>query len=268
VLNEIFQFRNYRDYLKKEFAGTGENRGRRSFLARHLDCQTSFISQVLTERAHFSLEHAIQVSVFLNHTPLERKYFMLLVHADRSGSSTLKAHFEEEIVQIRKKRNEVKERINVRTQLSAEDQMTYYSAWHYSAIHILCALPDFRSVEAFSVRLKLDIPVVKRTLQFLEERGFVRKNSTGYEIGSTRIHLSNGSPMLPRHHANWRMKAIERVDNQKSHELHYSAVLGISRKDVKALKDRLLQLLEDFEPVIERSKEEEPIAFLMDLFTL
>lgn len=267
-MKDLFQAENYRDYLRNEFSGTGVGRGRRAILARHLGCQTSFLSQILTDRAHLSLEHAIRTSEFLGHTPLERKYFMLLVQSDRSGTKNLQSFFDDELNSIKKKRSEVKERIGVRTVLSAEDQMTYYSAWYYSAIHVLSAFPEFKSVEAMSDRLKLEMPTVKKAVRFLESRGFIKKSDTGYNIGATRIHLAQGSPMLARHHANWRMRAIEKVDHEKAQDLHYSAVLGISKKDVKIFKESLLELLQKFESVIEKSEVEEPVGLLLDLFSI
>jgi uncharacterized protein (TIGR02147 family) len=265
---DLFQFRSYREYLKHEFAGTGSHRGRRALLARALACQTSYLSQVLTDRAQLSLEHAIRTADFLDHTLAERKYFMLLVQKERAGSKELRTYFDDELSLLQKRRNEVKERINVRTSLSEADQMIYYSTWHYCAIHVLSSIPEFNSVESFATRLKLSIPLVKKVLQFLEERNFVKKTASGYTIGSTRIHLAKGSAMLPRHHANWRMKAIAHADEERASDLHYSAVLGISKKDIKGLKEKLLQLLQDFEPMIKESKEEDSVVFLLDLFQL
>ena len=265
---DLFRFKEYRDYLRVEFSGTGENRGRRALLSKRLKCQTSFLSQVLTDRSHLSLEHAIQTSEFLNHNASEKRYFMLLVQKSKAGSKTLLNYFDEEISKIHQERESIQERINVKTELNLEDQMKYYSTWHYSALHILAALPTLNSVDGMCTRLKLEPALVKNALQFLEESGFVRKKDGAYQIGPTRIHLPKGAPMLPRHHANWRMKAIESVDEEKAGDLHYSGILGISKKDAKVFKERLLQLLQEFEPILLESKEEVPIVLLMDLFTL
>lgn len=263
---DLLQFSDYRAYLRQEFAARGENRGRRARLAASLGCQTSFVSQVLTERAHLSLEHAYRTSEFLQHTAEERRYFLLLVQQDRAGSRELKRHFADELESFRKRRSEIQERIGVRTELTAQDQMKYYSAWHYCAIHVLTAFDGFRTAEAIAARLRLEVPVVKRALQFLSERGFVTRGPGGFTMGRTRIHLPKGSEMLPRHHANWRQRAIAGVDHERATDLHYTAVLGISRKDTKLLRERLLALLQEFEPVIRDSKVEEPVVLLLDLF--
>lgn len=262
----VFDFKDYRAFLKKEFAGKGAGRGKRANLANFLGCQTSFLSQVLTDRAHLSLEHAIKTSEFFQHSEEEKTYFMFLVQKAKAGSKSLESFFDTKILQIQKQRDQVRERIKIRTKLSAEDQMRYYSSWFYSAIHILCALPDFNTTEKISQKLKLDIGLIKEALGFLESKGFVQLSKGTYSIGAKRIHLSQGSPMLPRHHSNWRMKAIESVDQEKSSDLHYSAVLGIAKADVKVFKEKILKLLEELEPIVSDSKEEIPVVILMDLF--
>jgi uncharacterized protein (TIGR02147 family) len=263
---QLYEFSDYRIYLQKVFPGTGEGRGQRVRLAEYLNCQTSFLSQVLTDRTHLSLEHAIKTSEFLKHTPQEKKYFMLLVQKGKAGSPPLEKFFDQQIAEIKKKRSEIHERVGVKTELSAEDQMKYYSTWYYLAIHILTALPGLQSAEAIAAHLKLEMGTVKEALEFLESRGFIRASSEGYAIGMTRLHLPKGSSMLPRHHANWRIKAIESVDQEKPQDLHYSVLLGISKKDQKLLKEKLLKVIEEFEPVIQESKEEVPVVFLMDWF--
>ena len=193
---------------------------------------------------------------------------MLLVQKAKAGSKSLESFFNGKISEIQKQRDQVKERIKIKTELKTEDQMKYYSSWFYSAIHILCALPNLNTVEQISKKLKLDIGLVKEVLNFLESKGFVQSSAGKYSIGSRRIHLAQGSPMLPRHHSNWRMKAIESVDQEKTSDLHYSAVLGIAKRDIKVFKEKLLNLLEEFEPIVSESKEEVPVVLLMDLFEL
>ena len=51
---DLYQFHDYRTYLRQEFSAQGVNRGRRAKLAGFLSCQTSYISQVLTDRTHWA----------------------------------------------------------------------------------------------------------------------------------------------------------------------------------------------------------------------
>jgi len=266
---ELFSFDDYRDYLRHEFPGKGLNRGRRMLMAKYLNCQTSYLSQVLTDKAHLSLEHAVKTSIFLNHNDEEKKYFMLLVQSGKAGSKELIQYFDAEIKSIKKSREEVISRIHLSAQMNKELQATYYSSWHYLAIHILSALPSFNTIDAMSQKLKLERKITEEALRFLTKHGFVNSPNQGkYSIGIPRLHLSRNQFMLPKHHLNWRLKAMQSLDIETKKDLHYSVLLGISKEDQLLLRDKVLKLIEDYEPIIKDSKEEVPVAFLIDLFEL
>ncbi len=263
---QLYDFIDYRLYLKQVFSGSGRGRGKRGLLAEYLNCQPSFLTQVLMERAHLSLEHALSTCDYLKFDESESQYFMLLVQKAKAGTKKLEEYFEKKLKTIREKRDSIDARIRIQTNLSVEEQMTYYSVWYYSAIHILCSLPSIKTTEDISEYLGLDLLTVKEALHFLKEKGFISQADGGLAIGSRRIHLKKGNPMLPRHHANWRMKAMMALDHEKKDELHYTAVLGISKKDYSLFREKMMNLLSDFEPVITKSPEEIQVVMLLDLF--
>lgn len=262
----VFDYDDYQAYLANRFAPSGESRGGRSKLAQTLRCQNSFVSQVLSGKSHLSLEHALLTSQFLDHSEEESRFFMLLVVKGKAGSKSLEKFYEGQIREIREKRQQIRERIQVSHELKGEDQMTYYSAWYYLAIHILVALPPFQTKEALCRHLHLPPAKVGEVLDFLHSRGLVIEKSGRYGIGVARIHLGHGSPMLARHHANWRMKAIEAVDHADQDDLHYSGVIGISAEDGNKLKSLLLSFIEKTEGVVRESKEDTAFCLLLDLF--
>lgn len=265
---QLFEFKNYRLFLKQQFSPTGTGRGQRGILAEFLNCQASFLTQVMTEKSHLSLEHAIRTCEFLKFDEIESDYFMLLVQKSKSGSQKLEEHFEKKLNLIKEKRRQINTRIGVKTELSVEDQMIYYSVWYYSAIHILTSIPMFSNAESIAKVLNLDLLTIKKALQFLQEKGFVKIHNGKYSIGSRRIHLPQTSAMLPRHHSNWRTQTMVAIDNPKENDLHYTAVLSLSEKDVLVLREKILKLLEEFEPVITESKEETIAILLFDLFKI
>lgn len=61
----VFDFDDYKDYLKAAMPSTGKSRGQRSKLAETLGCQLSFLSLVLNKSdTHLSLEHGKSVCDF------------------------------------------------------------------------------------------------------------------------------------------------------------------------------------------------------------
>jgi uncharacterized protein (TIGR02147 family) len=264
----VFEFNSYVDYLKNVLSSEGVKRGRRAELARFLSCQTSFVSQVLTGRAHLSLEHAILVSEFLHHSNDERGYFLLLVQREKAGSQRLRRHFQEQIDQICDRRQIVRARIEVRDKLNDEDQATYYSMWWYAAIHVLTALPEFQTREEMGRKLGLSPEVVSHALEFLTQIGLVVEKNQRYSMGRTRIHLDARSPLIARHHANWRLKSIDAIENTASENLHYSGLIGISRSDGRRIRSMLLDILQKTEPILRASQEEAAYVMLLDFYEL
>ena len=260
----IFDFSTYQSYLEAELDPKHHGRGKRAEIARVLNCQTSFVSHVLTGRAHLSLEHAINLSEHYHHSPLEQKYFLLLVQKAKSGTRQLEIFFQRQIDEIQISRQSIVERIQIIDQLGPADQSIYYSTWWHLAIHILVAFPDCNTLEQIGLRLSLKKEVIESSLQFLVSRGLVIEKRTGFTIGKTRIHLGAQSDLAVRHHSNWRTKAIDVIERSDSKSLHYSGLIGVSRKDAERIRFLILKFLEETEEVIKLSSEEAPYMMNID----
>ena len=101
----IYDFEEYKKYLNvKAFLMMQSERGIKSKLARHLNCQTGFISQVLNGMAHFSLEHAIKINDFVGHSEDEAHFFMLLVQLSKAGNHDLKLYYKSQMEKILNRR--------------------------------------------------------------------------------------------------------------------------------------------------------------------
>lgn len=263
----VFEYADYKAYLGDRLATSGAGRGLRSKLALHLNCQTAFISQVLKGHTHFSLEHAMQINGFLGHSAEESHYFMLLAHGGRAGTKELRHYYATQRALIHEQRQVVRERIKVKTSLSTADQMKYYSAWYYAAIHVALSIPELQTKNAIAQRLQLPAPLVSSALDFLVSVGLAREAANGrFQIGTTRIHLGQDSPTLSRHHANWRMRAIDSFDRMVADDLHYSSAVTLSAADAQTIKSILLNALERTEAILGPSKEEEIYCLSMDFF--
>jgi len=252
--------------LNSRLATTGEGRGLRARLAEHLRCQSAFISQVLTARTEFSLEHAAATNKFLGHTEEQSRYFLLLVSLSRAGTPDLRKHYENEIEQMLKRREQIASRIKVEQGLSENDQAAYYSNWIYSAAHIALTIPEYQNIDTLAKRLGMSLARANEVVVFLERCGLARREGARILIGNARIHLARGSVLLPKHHANWRVKCLTRLENEQPEDFHYTLVASLSKADYKTLQKMLLTLVEQSEAVIRPSKEEQLVCFAIDLF--
>ncbi|MGK5085638.1 TIGR02147 family protein [Bdellovibrionota bacterium FG-1] len=264
----VFDYQDYKEFLRAVLATSGEGRGLRSKLAKTLRCQTAFISHVLNGSIHFSLEHAIHIGEFLKFSQEEAHYFMLLLQYGRAGSKTLEAYFQKQIQAIHEKRQVVRERIQVKQGLSKEDQVTYYSAWYYAAVHVLTSVPGFQDKAKIAAQLKLPLELVAEILEFLCSTGLAIQVGADFKIGTARIHLGNDSPMLRKHHMNWRIRAINSFDQLQKSDLHYSSVVSLSESDTEKIRSILLGAIEKSEPILRASPEETVFCLALDFFRI
>ena len=269
MTTQIYHFKDYRLYLKAIFSNKEQGYGNQTSLANYLRCQTSFISQVLTGRSDFSLEHAYKVAQFLSLTALETRFFITLLQKQRSGTAGLREYFSDQLRDILDAREEIKAHIQVEAEINLEDQAQYYSSWMYAAIHILAALPQYNTLQAICRKLSLSTEVVARTLKFLEERSLVSQLKGGsYKIGLGRVHLGKGSPFIQQHHINWRNRAIAAIDKTIKEDLHFSSVIGISVQDSEKIKEILTDSISRSEVILKNSQEQEAYVMLVDFFKL
>lgn len=262
----LFDFENYRSFLNFTLKTRGKARGTRSRLAQALRCQCAFISRVLNGQAHFSLEHGIAICRFLGFREEEEKYFLLLVLRERSGSRDLENHFNNQILEIKKKREGISERLQTKELLAETQQEIYYEKWYIAAIHILTSIPHLQSPEAIADHLKIPLSTVLESLFFLESCELVDKKGNTYSIGKARIHLRRESPMIRKLHTNWRLRAIQSLDFSLPNAIHYSSVISLSDKNRERFRNLILRFLEEAEPLVQDSGESGAYCINLDFF--
>lgn len=265
-MKSLFDFNHYREYLKAALPVSGPGRGARARLAEALGCQPGFVSLVLSGGSDLALEHAFKTSDFLKHTVQERDYFLLLVHLARAGSKGLESYYREKIEAIQNQRREVKERIRSSSSLTLEDQLIYYSSWHYSAVHMCLMIPRLQTPSAIRNALSLSASTVSDCLEFLARTGLARAQGERFVGGPARMHLPADSPLISRHHANWRIQALKSLDERRIADLHYSAVISISMDAAEEIRKILLNSIQQTEPALAAAKDEKVFALNLDLF--
>ncbi len=265
----IYDYLDYQDYLNAWIIDQAKGgHGVRRKMADHLACQSAFISQVLHKTAHLSVEHGYKLNTFLNHTQDEAEYFMQLLLYQKSGSKDLQAYFKAKIDAVQKNRLILKNRIQGAKTLSESDQARYYSAWYYGAIRLLVSIPGFESRDQIAERLRLPPRQVSLAIEFLLRTKLLTEKSGRLVQGEMHLHLENDSPLIARHHTNWRLKALEAVTAEQDSDLHYSLALTLSQKDVLKIKSKLVEFIAEVQNLVRPSAEEELCGFCLDWFKI
>lgn len=267
---DLFDYKDYKMYLLSWISGSDQgSRGARSRLARAAGCQPAYLTRVLDHEPHLSLEQAEACSNYIGHTEDQRKYFLFLVQYSRAGSDRLRSFFADQLESIKNERMVLKGRFKIKEVLSQNHQATYYSHWYFAAIHLLTSVGKFQTVDSIADYLQIPKSVTTEALDFLAQTGLVVSEKGRFKIGSSRIHLGSDSPFLGRHHTNWRLQAIRSFDGRDwgtRDNIHYTAVVSLSKDDFSKLRKRFVEMIEEFNEVVAPSDEQIPATLCLDFF--
>jgi uncharacterized protein (TIGR02147 family) len=266
----IYQFDGYKTFLVAcEQESQRFHRGFRAKLAQAIGCNNAFVSQVLNKGAHFSLEQGIHIARHLALKEDEQNFFLLLIEYERAGIQELREHFQKQLSSMREKFLNIKDRVHHQSVLSAEAQATYYSHWYYAAIHMIVTIGAYRSVASIARALSLKSNLVEDVISFLLSYNLLIEKGGEFLPGPSYLHLDRGSPNISKHHSNWRIAAISSLQSANKGDVHYSTVSTLSEKDVESLRDRLVQVVQDYVQTVQKSSHEESIyGFNLDFFNL
>jgi hypothetical protein len=109
-------------------------------------------------------------------------------------------------------------------------------------------------------------------LDFLISVNLVKRSpELGLAVGEARLFLGADSPLISKHHINWRLQAIQSLENETSgvtDELHYSSTWSISNGDLTLVKSEIVKFLERLRQTLKASENEEAICLNLDFFKL
>jgi uncharacterized protein (TIGR02147 family) len=268
VKTSIYDYQDYRRFLVDALGGKNKRTGQRGALARHLGCQTAYLSQVLSGVANLSLEQAYKVNQFLGHDPQASDYFLLLVQKERAGTHELKAYFHTKIGEILQRRSEIRSRVAKNRTVSERDQAYYYSQWYVGAMHVALSVPHLQSIAELSRHFQLEESVVREVLDFLLNTGLAAYEKQRYTIGPSHIHLAKDSVFIKQLHSNWRLKAVQSLGRKTEDNLHYSVAYTLSRADALKVRQQILDVIEQNMEIVKPSKEEVVYCNTIDFFEL
>jgi plasmid maintenance system antidote protein VapI len=263
----IFKYLNYREYLKDWLEAAVPRRGQLARLSESANIHKTTLSQILAGSKELSLEQAQRVARFFSLNFDETGYFFLLVNYARAGSAELREHFQRQLNQAQKSQQQVKSRVSQTRKLNNEERAIYYSHWIYSAVRNLSAISTFQRPAAIARHLNLDPALLNHVLEFLLKHGLCIKKNSGIAPGPQMTHLEADSPLVSRHHSNWRIKAMERHPQlDLVTELAYTAPMTLSATDAFRIRSLLLDLIEKTDKIVGPSPSEKLYCMGLDWF--
>ena len=265
----IFEYEDYKDWVNsyiKQMQKGGRGEYRR--LAEKLNTNSAIISQIFKGAREITPEQAISLTEYFALSHAEQKYFILLVNYARAASFQYKKMLKEEIEAQKVNFTQIKNRVEQSTELSEQAKMILYSNWYYLATWSLIAIPEMSSVEVIAERLQISKKKIRSAVDFLLENSLIVQDKDKYKNGPSLIHLEAESPLISRHHQNWRLQAFRKHDESNIKNTFYTAPVTLSESDARKIREKILQLVSSSVKVIKNSPSEKMYCLGIDWFEI
>jgi uncharacterized protein (TIGR02147 family) len=253
---KIFEFDDYREFIRfRVESSPRKGHGQYRKIADFLAIPTSLVSQIMSGVRELNLESAALLIEYFTLTELEADYFLNLVELARAGNEPLRLRIRARLKEAREKGSQIKQRIRHERELSNEESQQFYSQWFYSGVRLMTSIPGMNTPDRIAAALKLQPNAVAKVLEFLSTTGLCIEREGEFFLGPQSTHVSNDSPIVLRHHMNWRVKTLAQLTHPKPHEMIFTGPVTLSNEARMEVKQRLLQLIAEWGEIVDASKE-------------
>jgi hypothetical protein len=222
----------------------------------------------LNGHAHLTPDHAHGICGYIELLPAETEYFLALVEHARSGSASYRKYIESKLKRLKKENEDISERLGKPAVESTPHEVTYFSSWHWSAIHLLVSIPEYQDVSSISEKLRLPSVLVKQSLETLAQMGLVRIERGRWIYATGNRHIPNHSPLIGLHHGNWRQRALLDVQQHGNSSVHYTMIQTMSPRALEQIKTKLLNFIEESNAIAGPSESKKLVCVATDLFEI
>lgn len=238
-----------------------KGRGEYLRISKAIKIHTSNLSHVLKGDSNLTLEQGSAIADYFKLNEFEADYFLALIEKDRAGTAALKTKIALRLVKIQEQGQRLRNQVPMK-EVQESDRAQYFSNWFYSAIRIATSVASLQGIEQISQRLNLPKGLVIEVLQFLVSIGYCVETDGKFSEGPTYAMIDSHSPLSFRHHANWRIKAIERHNKMNERELFFTCPASLSSQDQREFQEMLVKLTRDFTAKIGPSSPAEKLVCL------
>ena len=266
----IFETKSFSDFLVRHLK-TLPNKGRGEL--RSISIQTGIhstsLSQAVKGDRPFSLEQVANICRYLGLSEMETKFAISLSQAERAGNEALREHFKKELSNQREQARELSSVIRKDKTLSESEKAIFYSNWYYSAIAVLSSIRDFQTPTALGIKTGLSKQKMNQAIEFLVRTGICINKNGSIRPGTNSTHLDSKSPIVSRHHGNWRVKAMEKhTDLQPETDVAYTSPMSLSKDDAEKIRGLITDLVRNIAAIRDPSACEEAYFLNIDWIKL
>lgn len=263
----IFDFNDYKTFVKDWIhAQPKKGRGILRRMSEELQISPTMLSHIFQGDKHLSIEVAHDISDFMGLGEDESDYFLLLVLYGKAGSHKLQERFKKKIKFEQKKANQIAQRMKADVELAENSKSVFYSSWIYSAVRNMTACPSFKDVDLIAAHLKVPRNVIQKTMDFLIQNHLCIIKDGKIDVGPQQTHINSDSPLVLKHHQNWRVQALSKMVDQNEKNLFFTSPMSMSRSTAEEIRPLILELIENVRKKIRPSPSEIVRCLAIDWF--
>lgn len=268
LILQVFDFQSYKDYIKNYIKNLPKKgRGTLRKMALYLEIHPVAITQVFNGDRDLTLEQAAGLTKFLSLSPIEAEYFISMVEHSRAGNDTLRAIVKSRLEKIKEETQKLENRIPKNVELSEEAKATFYSAWYFSAARLASGIENNFNAEDVARSIGIDRAKASQAVDFLLQHGLCALKNGKLIQGPQFTHLSAESPLVVKHHTNWRLKSLQSMEKVKlDSEMYITLPTALSVDLAKEIREKLLKLIGEIMKEIKESKSETLYCLNLDWF--
>ncbi len=263
----VYDSRDYKEYLQswvEERPGGGHGEYRKMAIA--LRVSTTLISQVIKGDKHFASELANDLSDYVGLNDDEAEHFQLLIDFARAGTVTYRKRLQRRIEKARASALNLKNRIDTDRELSDAQSAIYYSSWVYTALPQMIACNSKMTTDEIIERLRISRSATLEVLRFLIESGIVLQKDGEFDLGHKRTHLSATSPLVVKHHQNWRLQGFGKMNFANEEDLFLTFPMSLSEETAAQIRRELPAFVEKITRLVIPSPSESTHCLNVDWF--
>ncbi len=254
------------DYLG--FKEKRRPRGAIKKLADQLRCHSTFIAQVLAERANFSLEQGLEAATYFGFSEEEKSFFLSMIQRDRAATVALRKHSQEKLNQILEAKRDLKPKTKSAAMIELFEA-EYFGNWVYQAVHAFSQTQKFQTASSMAKALGTSLEEVTSVLERLKLMKLVINEKTTWRSTTNFLHLSKDSPFIRYMHTTWRAKILADMQNRSELDgTHYSGVITVSEKDYQKVRDVLKEAISSIRKIAETSASEDVYIISFDSYKM
>lgn len=263
-MDQLFGSRDYKQFvLARLHAMPRRGHGEFQKIAAELKTHSTRVSHVLRGDLHFTIEQGCDLCRYLGMGDLETEYFLTLLQYQRAGTQRLRQTLEKQLQGIAERAELLVHRVGRDKLLSDEQKAVFYSSWLYTAVRQACSIRELATLDGLARYFDLPREKIRSVVDFLVQNGLCEERSDGgLAILGKVTHLEAGSPLVARHHANWRLKAMQRHERLTGRELAYTAPMSISAADQTRIREMSATFVEQVLRVVKASEPEQRLMCL------